>query len=52
MASAMHRIAYDESLRAELIRRGLIRCRIFNWDDSARTLAALLKQGAENRGLL
>jgi glycosyltransferase involved in cell wall biosynthesis len=52
MASAMHRIAHDELLRAELIRRGLIRCRIFNWDDSARTLAAILKQGAENRCLL
>jgi glycosyltransferase involved in cell wall biosynthesis len=48
MASAMQRIVHDESLRSELIRKGTIRRRFFNWDTSARTLGALLEQAAKS----
>lgn len=49
MADGMQRIVHDETLRAELIRSGLLRCGIFNWDASASTLSELLKEAAESR---
>jgi glycosyltransferase involved in cell wall biosynthesis len=49
IAFGMQRIVHDESIRAELIRGGLARCSVFNWDASASTLSALLKEAAESR---
>lgn len=50
IAAAMQRIVHNQSLRAELIRKGPLRCGLFNWDESAQTLAALLKAAAECSG--
>ncbi len=42
IATGMRRIVQDALLRSELIAKGLKRCSMFNWDESAKALSGLL----------
>ena len=43
LASAMYRLLTDDTLRADLIQRGLERCRVFTWDLAAKEVSDLYK---------
>lgn len=47
MADGIRRIVCDESLRTELIAKGLAHCLRFSWDESARELSNLLIEATE-----
>jgi len=46
VASAMHRISFDDRLAAELRQRGFGRAATFSWTESARTLLEELRRAA------
>ncbi|MGD0987467.1 MAG: glycosyltransferase family 1 protein [Candidatus Sulfotelmatobacter sp.] len=49
VAAGMRAIVCDDSMRMQLIARGLVRRRRFNWEESARVLSNLLKEACEYR---
>ena len=47
IADAMYRLVTDESLRAELARRGLENVKRFSWDKCARETLAVLESAGK-----
>jgi alpha-1,3-rhamnosyl/mannosyltransferase len=46
LRAAIERVISERALREELVARGFARARLFSWDDSARTIAAMLERAA------
>jgi glycosyltransferase involved in cell wall biosynthesis len=46
LATAMHRVSFEEGVAEDMRRRGFQRAAAFSWSDSARTLLEELRRGA------
>jgi len=49
IARGMKEVLLDNALRAELIRRGALRCRHFKWEDTARQVLAVYERSAASQ---